>query len=108
MTIEDGIDLVDTLLRLRREVAGLARSVDVRSPTFVVEWSATIAEIQARLVALAHAEEQLEPILRPPGGEPFSLEQYRSWLTRMAQRDEDGQPLPAAGPPRLLHPSSVH
>lgn len=107
MTIDEGIDMADTLLRLRREVAGIARGVDVTSPTFIVEWRAALAEVHARLELLAHYEQQLDPILRPPGVEPFTLEQYRAWLVRMTRIDEDGHPAPTTAPSRVLHPS-VH
>jgi hypothetical protein len=107
MTIDEGIELADTMIRLRREVAGIARSVDLASASFTIEWGAALEEIHRRLDQLASYEQQLEPILRPPGHEPFTLEQYRAWLVRAAHPDEDGRPMPAAAPPRSLHPS-VH
>jgi hypothetical protein len=107
MTIDEGIDLADTLLRLRREVAGIARSVDSASANFLVEWRAALEDLHARLELLAHYEQQLDPILRPPGVEPFTLEEYRAWLVRAAHPDEEGHPVPAATAIRALHPS-VH
>ncbi len=107
VTIDEGLDLVDTMLRLRREVAAIARSVDVASATFTVEWSAALDELQGRLEPLARLEAFLEPVLRPPGHEPFTLEQYRAWMVRMAHPDQEGRQTPAAVPTRTLHPS-VH
>jgi len=108
MTADDALELVDTILRLRREVAGLARSVDLRSATFVIESRAVLEELSVRLDRLAALEAFIAPIVRPPGLEPFTLEQCRAWIVGMLARvDEAGLPWPVTALPRALHPS-VH
>jgi len=95
MTPDDALELIDTILRLRREVAGIARSVDVAGASFTIEWRAAQNGIQARLDRLAALEASLEPVLAPSGLERLTLEQLRAWIVRMADRDADGPLWPA-------------
>jgi hypothetical protein len=104
MTPDQSLAIVDRLLELRRDIAGLARSVDVGSATFTIEWRAALEAIEARLVELASLEAFLEPVLAPPGCARFTVEQLRAWIVRMAERDEGGWTWPVDAPdttPRL-------
>jgi hypothetical protein len=107
MTTDESLGVIAAIFQLRREIAGVARSVDVTSAHFVVEWRAALEAVQGRLDQLAALEKFLEPVLAPAGLERFTVEQLRAWIVRMARRDEEGWLWPVDSPTRGVHPS-VH
>jgi hypothetical protein len=104
MTVDDAIAYVGEVLRQRRELTAIARNISAQSATFHVEWRATVADLVARLEHLARLEAALEPVLAPPRGVRFTLEQLAEWLQRMKPAPVDARltaPIPYSTEARI-------
>ncbi len=105
MTAEEGIDFIDRLVALRRELTAIARGIQPETATFILEWRDALPALAERLATLAALEAQLEPVLAPADGERWTLRELRSWLQQWTQvADEDARTLPVLRAPRALHP----